>query len=248
MVHLEISKGLTKPHSQPNILFGNAMAMNKTRGSVRSLTNDALLFGSGAESTRDKRVQRTLNDLRQALLSLIAERGYEPLTVQDILDRAGVGRATFYLHYRGKDDLLRRSLEPLRQHLLEEWKRAANRSGGVGARLGFVLPFLQHVDIHRALYRATVGHESWTIVHREIKRMLTDFAAQAMGSTHRKDLAAGLIPEYVAGALLSVVVWWLESGIKATAEEMNEVFVRMAGGTLQAMQKPGAAGEPAPRL
>ncbi len=101
------------------------MAKNKSSVDVRSRTKGELLFGFGMETNRDKRVQRTLNDLRQALLRLMVERGYEPLTVQDILDRAGVGRATFYQHFRGKDDLLRRSLEPLREHLLEEWKRAA---------------------------------------------------------------------------------------------------------------------------
>lgn len=194
------------------------------------------MFGSRAEPVRDKRVQRTLRDLREALLSLMVERGYEALTVQDILDRAGVGRATFYQHFRGKDDLLRRSLEPLRRHLLEEWKRSVANAGEAGARLGFVLPFLRHVDSHRPLYRATVGRESWAIVHLEIKRMLLDLATEAMGSSRRKDLAAGMIPQYVAGALLSVVVWWLDSRIKATAEEMNDMFVRMTAATLKAMQ------------
>ncbi|UWZ85385.1 TetR/AcrR family transcriptional regulator [Occallatibacter riparius] len=182
-------------------------------------------------------MQRTLNDLRQALLRLMVERGYEPLTVQDILDRAGVGRATFYQHFRGKDDLLRRSLEPLREHLLEEWKRAAAEAGEGGAPLGFVLPFLRHVDSQRALYRATVGRESWAIVHREIKRMLTEFAAESAKGMRARSLVTEAAPQYVAGALMNVVVWWLESRAKATAEEMNEVFVRMTGAALGTMQK-----------
>ncbi len=209
------------------------MAKNKSSVDVRSRTKGELLFGFGMETNRDKRVQRTLNDLRQALLRLMVERGYEPLTVQDILDRAGVGRATFYQHFRGKDDLLRRSLEPLREHLLEEWKRAAAGAGEGGAPLGFVLPFLRHVDSHRALYRATVGRESWAIVHREIKRMLTEFATESAKGIRGKNLAAEAAPQYVAGALMNVVVWWLESRSKATAEEMNEVFVKMTAAALE---------------
>lgn len=212
------------------------MARNKSSEDVRSRTQRKLLFGNVEGTSRDKRVQRTLNDLRKALLRLMVERGYEPLTVQDILDRAGVGRATFYLHFRGKDDLLRRSLEPLREHLLEEWKRAATEAGEGGAPLGFVLPFLRHVDSHRALYRATVGRESWAIVHREIKRMLTEFAAEPVKSMRAKSLAAEVIPQYVAGAMMNVVVWWLESRSKATADEMNEMFVLMTGAALGTMQ------------
>ena len=194
------------------------------------------MFRKVAGKSRDKRVERTLNDLRTALLRLMVERGYEPLTVQDILDRAGVGRATFYQHFRGKDDLLRRSLEPLREHLWEEWKFAVAEAGEGGAPLGFVLPFLRHVDSHRALYRATVGRESWAIVHREIKRMLTEFVTESVNGVRTKRLAAEVAPQYVAGALLNAVVWWLESRSKATAEEMNEIFVQMTGGALGTMR------------
>ncbi len=96
-----------------------------------------------------------------------------------------------------------------------------------------MLPFLRHVDSHRALYRATVGRESWAIVHREIKRMLTEFATESAKGIRGKNLAAEAAPQYVAGALMNVVVWWLESRSKATAEEMNEVFVKMTAAALE---------------
>jgi hypothetical protein len=70
----------------------------------------------------------------------------------------------------------------------------------------------------------------------EIKRMLTEFAAEAMRDSRRRDAAAGMVAEYVTGALISVVVWWLESRTRATPEEMNELFVHMTGAALRAMQ------------
>src|SRR6202012_5392571 len=60
-----------------------------------------------AQETMDRRVRRTRDLLHRALLDLIAEKGYPHITVQDILDRADVGRSTFYTHYRDKEDLLR---------------------------------------------------------------------------------------------------------------------------------------------
>jgi len=54
----------------------------------------------------DRRVQRTRELLQKALIDLINERGYDPITIQDIVDRANIGRTTFYLHYSSKDELL----------------------------------------------------------------------------------------------------------------------------------------------
>src|SRR4051794_18980124 len=53
----------------------------------------------------DPRVQRTREMLQDALIELIGDRAYDRITVQDIVDRANVGRTTFYLHYNSKDDL-----------------------------------------------------------------------------------------------------------------------------------------------
>ena len=54
----------------------------------------------------DRRIQRTRKLLRESMLALILEQGYDDISIQDVTDRANLGRATFYLHYREKDDLL----------------------------------------------------------------------------------------------------------------------------------------------
>src|SRR5215510_13478896 len=56
-------------------------------------------------SKTDRRVQRTRELLQKALIELIGERGYDAITIQDIVDRANIGRTTFYLHYNSKDEL-----------------------------------------------------------------------------------------------------------------------------------------------
>jgi hypothetical protein len=117
----------------------------------------------------DKRVARTQRALRGALLELMVECGYEKLSVQQILDRAGVGRATFYLHYRNKEDLLRTSLEGLREHLTRDWHSASKGKAQSPSPLGFSLAFFQHIDSHRKLYRAIVGRESGAIVDKKMR-------------------------------------------------------------------------------
>src|SRR5579864_8203903 len=75
-----------------------------------------------SERTRkiDRRVQRTHTLLRDALMALIEERGYEPILIPDITDRANVSRTTFYLHFRDKDDLLFTTMEELYDNLVEQ--------------------------------------------------------------------------------------------------------------------------------
>lgn len=65
-------------------------------------------------SNKDRRVQRTQQLLREALFALIQEKGFEKLSVQDIIDRANVGRATFYAHFDNKEDLLLSGFDALR--------------------------------------------------------------------------------------------------------------------------------------
>ncbi len=184
----------------------------------------------------DKRVARTQQALRSALLELMVECGYEKLSVQQILDRAGVGRATFYLHYRSKEDLLRTSLDGLRKHLTHDWHSASKGKAQSSTPLDFSLAFFQHVDGHRKLYRAIVGRESGAIVDKQMRRLLADLVREDLGSPgHRVHVEseADLAAQYVAGALMAIVTWWLDRSIKLTAEEIDRTFRQM---TLPALQ------------
>ena len=77
-----------------------------------------------AARAEDRRIQRTQQLLRGALLSLIQEKGFEGLSVQDIIDRANVGRATFYAHFDNKEDLLASGIEGLKASLKERQRQA----------------------------------------------------------------------------------------------------------------------------
>ena len=167
------------------------------------------------------------------------ECGYEKLSVQQIIDRAGVGRATFYLHYSSKEDLLRTSLEGLREHLADDWHSASKGKAQSRSQLGFSLAFFQHVDGHRKLYKAIVGRESGAIVDKKMRSLLADLVREDLGSTgHRIRVGseADLAAQYVAGALMAIVTWWLDRNIKLSAEEINRTFRQMTLPALQAIR------------
>lgn len=191
----------------------------------------------------DKRILRTRQALKTALLDLMVEIGYEKTTVQHILERAGVGRATFYVHYCSKEDLLRRSLDGLGKQLAVECKPA--RSGGPqegnpdSVPLGFTLAFFRHIHNQRRLYRAVVGHESGLIVERQMRRLLSDLIKPDIvlkSRQRRNSVEVEMTIQYVVGALLSVVVWWLDRDIKLSPEEIDHAFRNMV---LPAIQSAG---------
>ena len=177
----------------------------------------------------DKRVQKTQQSLRSALLDLMIECGYERLSVQQILDRAGVGRATFYLHYRSKEDLLRKSLDQLREHLIQEWQTTLKGKAQSKAPLGFSLAFFRHVDSHRRLYQAVVGRESGVIVDRQMRRLLTELVKESvsLGQRERNRILGEMAAQYVAGALMSIVTWWLDRNVNLSPEEIDSAFLQM---------------------
>ncbi len=174
------------------------------------------------QKTVDRRVQRTRRLLQDALVATVIEKGYEAATVQDIIDRADVGRATFYAHFADKQTLLTSRLEDLRGLLLAQQRQSPDS-------LGFSLAMLEHARSNLAMYRAIVGHESGAFIIQRIHRTIADLAANdvnalaAKASPQRRQLAV----EFVAGAFMAVLTWWLDQGAALAPAEVDAIFRRL---------------------
>ncbi len=180
-----------------------------------------------AKGKVDRRVQRTRQLLHDALIALILEKEYDKITVQNIIDRANVGRSTFYAHFLDKEDLLESGLERLRkelgQHLAEE-----NAVEGTEWLLVPSLALFRHTGEHYHLYRAMIGGRGIDIVTKTI-----DDALIAHAQTHLDQLVAEggqpsvslrVIVTYVVGALLALLTWWLDNDRPYPPEQMDEMF------------------------
>ena len=114
----------------------------------------------------DRRVRRTRRSLTDALVGLILERGYDRITVQDVLDRADVGRSTFYAHFRDKEALLLSCFDGLRDDLREELD--PRPAGGLPARVLF-----EHAHRNRRVYRALCGRRGGAVVHGHLHALVS---------------------------------------------------------------------------
>jgi AcrR family transcriptional regulator len=166
----------------------------------------------------DRRSARTRRLLHQALMQLIIRKDYESITVQDLLDEADIGRSTFYAHYAGKDDLLRKGFE----HLRTELTAACD---GVGpAPLAFSSAMFAHAERYKEIYGALVGSRGNSIVLAEIRRVLLEFIEPQLKGAAAGDVPSELVARYIADGFQSMLTWWLERRPELTSREVDRMF------------------------
>src|SRR5579863_8113421 len=117
---------------------------------------------------QDRRIERTRQLLRQALFSLVQEKGFDAVTVQDIIDRANVGRSTFYVHFVDKEDLLVQAMDPFSAELKERQRKALH-DGSASEPFAFSHELFSHADGHRDVFRTAVGNRSALILQRHFQ-------------------------------------------------------------------------------
>ncbi|HEY3366112.1 MAG TPA: TetR/AcrR family transcriptional regulator [Symbiobacteriaceae bacterium] len=181
-----------------------------------------------AARAEDRRVQRTRTLLLDALMELMLEKGYETVTIQDIIDRANVGRSTFYAHFLDKEALLLSGFEQLRLFLTEHVGAAPVAANGPNRlTLGFSLAMLHHVQSHHMTYRAIVGKQSGAIVHQQFQRIVADLVKRELSALAPSGALAvplDVVVQYTVSAFLALMTWWLDQKMPCSAEEMDRMF------------------------
>jgi len=181
----------------------------------------------------DRRIRRTCERLGSALVALIQERPIDDVTVQDVLDRASVGRSTFYLHFRDKDDLLLSQLEKF----LETMSTALSIRKEESHRVVPVAELFAHIGSQKKLYRALADsgrlNDFFDLAQgyfaRGIEQRLTE--SKRLSNLPQRELGARA--SALAGSILSLLRWWLGRGAKESPRAMDELFHRMVWNGLQ---------------
>lgn len=188
---------------------------------------------------QDRRVRRTRAALHEALLELMAEKGYEAVTVQDLIDRADIGRSTFYAHYTDKADLLQDTLSELRGIVgpVPHGQRPDRRRP-----LRFALQMLRHVQDQQALLRALLARPGAGIVRSEIERTLTTVVREELDALVAVSGAPRVPLELVASSavatFMAVLGWWVTEGFASTPEEIDAAFLTLVAPGVRAAIPP----------
>src|SRR5215475_10848693 len=128
---------------------------------------------------KDRRIQKTQKLLHEALGSLIREKPYDEIVVKEILDRANVGRSTFYTHFKDKDELLASGIhDMLRTVQAAELPRSGKKHERI---IRFSLPVFEHIHRHRQAGAAGMGTRGRAIIHEHLQRVLAERIAEDIG-------------------------------------------------------------------
>lgn len=171
----------------------------------------------------DHRAARSRAAIQAAFLGLVVERGYDAVDVQEVCTKATVSRATFYAHFSSKDDLKRKGIE----HMRRELAQSIDVSASDPRAFAFSATLFEHARQHLALYRALHGTRGASVPHEALNDALRDLVRRDL-TVQGQRAAMAMTVEYYAGALFSVLTWWLDDGARRPPSELDAEFRRLA--------------------
>jgi AcrR family transcriptional regulator len=176
----------------------------------------------------DRRSQRTQRAIHEALMALMQEKRYDDITVQDIINRADVGRSTFYAHFQDKENLMISGLMRLMQ-ILSEMVAVPTTTGE--ARLLPTQELFEHVQEHQNLFRGMVrgrgfelffekGQEYWS------QKLIADLQDR-LPKGQQPAVPLPVLAQFIAGTFVTMLRWWLDNKMPYSPPEMDEMLQRL---------------------
>lgn len=180
---------------------------------------------------KDRRSQRTRHLLSEAFVELLKERGYDAITVSDIIERANIGRSTFYSHYQDKDDLfvseLDRVIETLSHYMPEREEMPFFPSLGL----------FRHVGEQVELYKALLWTPGIDLLIKHMQTSLSHRIEQGFQESKMEyRVPIPIMANFIAGSFLILLKWWLENKMVYSPEQMDEIFKKLTLAGMEAQE------------
>jgi AcrR family transcriptional regulator len=172
----------------------------------------------------DRRSQRTEQALFEALVQLLGEKHYDAISIKEIVERANVGRSTFYAHYPTKDDLLIGSLGRMMDALLAQI--VIDETGQ--SLIIDIGPLFQHAQGHFELYKTLVWGSGFELLikdgHAALAARLEARLNQLGAGKVAQSVPLPVLSYTIAGTVLLLLKWWLDQKMPHSPEQMNAIF------------------------
>lgn len=197
----------------------------------------------------DRRIQRTNRRLKRAILELIDERDFESITVEEIVERADVGRSTFYSHFTDKEDLLFRGFDEWLISLVEVHHAGDGNAFDAdrAPAFRFSLPLLRHMAQQERFFLAAIFQASTPRIRQKTLDLLArvvgvelerlEAVGRGAGKIGKRARDAELAREgrsyALASGFLGLAGWWLTTKPGLSAERVDEIFQEVAQGVAE---------------
>jgi AcrR family transcriptional regulator len=171
----------------------------------------------------ERRRLQTRQQLMQATLELVLKKGFASVSIQDITDRADLGRGTFYIHFKDKEEVIWTAFQELFQRLEQEAHAQLDRQMPQVEYYG-LLNIFRHADTHRDLYRVMFGRQGSAVLTGRAQDFLANVflydARQAPPPEIDFHLPEVIEAQILTGVITRLLYWWLESPNSYSAEQM----------------------------
>lgn len=176
---------------------------------------------------QDRRSRRTRGLVATAMMELMLEKPYDKITVQAILDRADIGRATFYTHFRDKADVV----DSIAADMFDAVGQREFARSPAGAGLIPALELFRHAQERSQSLRLMVGSPNGEVFWATSQAALSRAVERALKTGRARSpvpgIPAAVLSHYLAAAFLGVLKWWLKSGMPYSPEEMTAMVQRL---------------------
>ena len=172
----------------------------------------------------DPRVARTRRLLIDALIDLIVEEGYDAVTIREIVQKAGVNRSTFYLHFRDKQDIFTHMEDEIWDELAEAvrnptftYESALRDYKNSQKPIISAVRLFEHIQRYASLYGTM-------LVERNFREQVT----QTLKTELLRFSPAASEAAFVSHGIVGLILYWLESGMSETVMEMSLWLTRVS--------------------
>ena len=174
------------------------------------------------ENKNDRRSQRTRQLISDAFVELLLEKGYETISIREVIARANVGRSTFYSHYKDKDELFVSQLDHLMDLLSQHVPQELSEKNPFFPSLGLLL----HIKQQYKLYRILTWGSGVDVLTKHLQKTMSEKIEEKLISGEQiYEAPAPVIANFLSGSFLTLVKWWLDSNKMAyTPEEMDAMY------------------------
>lgn len=175
----------------------------------------------------DRRTQKTREAIQESLYSLMLEKQYSKITIQDIIDRANVGRSTFYSHFNTKDELLMHSIKSLLE-MLNNYIISYVENLGERTSLLPVVELFEHIKENSRIIKGLIRSESSGIFFDQIQiywnKTIEDYLTSKLPVEKKPKVPIAILTNHITSSFISMLKWWLDHKMLYSPSEMEQYF------------------------
>lgn len=178
----------------------------------------------------DRRQRKSRAAIFGAFSDLLAQKNYNKITVQEIIDTADIGRTTFYAHFETKDDLLKELCAELFDHIIQSAADSSHTHGlysDNGAPKSVFCHLFQHLAENGNNILGLLSCESNEIFLRYFKNSLNKLVQAQLSDREyygQMQLPEGFLVNHISSSFVETILWWVKNGMNQTPEELDQYF------------------------